>query len=295
MTLAGPHRDDLVFELNNLPAKGYASHGESWSFALALKLASAELLRRDSTSGDPVLILDDVFAELDQSRRRRLAEAVTGYEQVIITAAVFEDVPAVLAAHAIHIHAGAVVDGPPTARATRSRSWLNTVRPPRSTCGSRTSSATRMPHANAPGARPVPQIGSSVPFGAGRDPRGLGETISSLTAQLGWNSPLAQSDLLALLDRTGRGGDREALHPRRHRRGHADRALRVDRLGDTAADDAGRDHDAHRCKSSPTPASPRSVFRGPTPPPGKRVPDQFQGGVHAIPTGRETNQVNPRE
>jgi DNA replication and repair protein RecF len=112
MTLAGPHRDDLVFELNDLPAKGYASHGESWSFALALKLASAELLRRDSSSGDPVLILDDVFAELDQSRRRRLAEAVTGYEQVLITAAVFEDVPAVLAAHAIHIHAGAVVDGP---------------------------------------------------------------------------------------------------------------------------------------------------------------------------------------
>jgi len=79
---------------------------------LALKLASAELRRRESSSGDPVLILDDVFAELDQSRRRRLAEAVTGYEQVLITAAVFEDVPAVLAAHAIHIHAGVVVDGP---------------------------------------------------------------------------------------------------------------------------------------------------------------------------------------
>lgn len=112
MTLAGPHRDDLVFELNNLPAKGYASHGESWSFALALKLASAELLRRDSASGDPVLILDDVFAELDQSRRRRLAAAVTGYEQVLITAAVFEDVPAVLSAHTIHIDAGAVVEAP---------------------------------------------------------------------------------------------------------------------------------------------------------------------------------------
>ncbi|ANP70983.1 DNA replication/repair protein RecF [Cryobacterium arcticum] len=112
MTLAGPHRDDLVFELNALPAKGYASHGESWSFALALKLASAELLRRESSSGDPVLILDDVFAELDQSRRRRLAEAVTGFEQVLITAAVYEDVPAVLAAHTIHINAGAVVDGP---------------------------------------------------------------------------------------------------------------------------------------------------------------------------------------
>ena len=111
MTLAGPHRDDLVFMLNSLPAKGYASHGESWSFALALKLASAELLRRDSVSGDPVLILDDVFAELDQSRRRRLAEAVAGFEQVIITAAVLEDVPEALAAHTVHIRAGAVVDG----------------------------------------------------------------------------------------------------------------------------------------------------------------------------------------
>lgn len=111
MTLAGPHRDDLVFMLNSLPAKGYASHGESWSFALALKLASAELLRRDSVSGDPVLILDDVFAELDQSRRRRLAAAVAGFEQVIITAAVLEDVPEALAAHTIRIRGGAVVDG----------------------------------------------------------------------------------------------------------------------------------------------------------------------------------------
>jgi DNA replication and repair protein RecF len=110
MTLAGPHRDDLVFMLNALPAKGYASHGESWSFALALKLASAELLRRDSASGDPVLILDDVFAELDQTRRRRLAHAVAGFEQVIITAAVLEDVPEALAAHTIHIRGGAVVD-----------------------------------------------------------------------------------------------------------------------------------------------------------------------------------------
>jgi DNA replication and repair protein RecF len=110
MTLVGPHRDDLVFMLNQLPAKGYASHGESWSFALALKLASAELLRRDSASGDPVLILDDVFAELDLSRRRRLAAAVTRFQQVLITAAVLEDVPEELTAHTIHIHAGAIVD-----------------------------------------------------------------------------------------------------------------------------------------------------------------------------------------
>jgi len=111
VSLVGPHRDDLVFMLNRLPAKGYASHGESWSFALALKLASAELLRRDSSSGDPVLILDDVFAELDLSRRRRLAAAVTGFQQVLITAAVLDDVPGELTAHTIHINAGAVVDG----------------------------------------------------------------------------------------------------------------------------------------------------------------------------------------
>lgn len=110
ITLVGPHRDDLVFMLNDLPAKGYASHGESWSFALALKLAAAEILRREATAGDPVLILDDVFAELDQQRRSRLAEAVTGYEQVLITAAVLDDVPEALAAHTIHIRAGEVVD-----------------------------------------------------------------------------------------------------------------------------------------------------------------------------------------
>lgn len=111
ITLVGPHRDDLVFMLNALPTKGYASHGESWSFALALKLASADILRRESASGDPVLILDDVFAELDQQRRSRLAEAVTGYEQVLITAAVLEDIPEALTAHTIHIKAGEVVDG----------------------------------------------------------------------------------------------------------------------------------------------------------------------------------------
>ncbi|RIJ53515.1 DNA replication/repair protein RecF [Clavibacter lycopersici] len=112
LTLVGPHRDDVLFRLNGLPAKGYASHGESWSFALAVKLASAELLRRDSQTGDPVLILDDVFAELDQARRGRLAEAVTGFEQVLITAAVFEDVPAHLAANAVHIRAGEIVEAP---------------------------------------------------------------------------------------------------------------------------------------------------------------------------------------
>ena len=112
ITLVGPHRDDLVLGLNSLPARGYASHGESWSMALALKLASAEILRRDSMSGDPVLMLDDVFAELDQARRSRLAGAVAGFEQVLITAAVYEDVPGALAMHTVRINGGTIVGSP---------------------------------------------------------------------------------------------------------------------------------------------------------------------------------------
>ncbi|QNE45474.1 DNA replication/repair protein RecF [Glaciihabitans sp. INWT7] len=110
ITLVGPHRDDLVLELNSLPARGYASHGESWSFALALKLASAILLRRESSTGDPVLMLDDVFAELDASRRARLAAAVRDFEQVLITAAVFEDVPQELTGNTVHISRGTIVE-----------------------------------------------------------------------------------------------------------------------------------------------------------------------------------------
>lgn len=94
VTLVGPHRDDAVFELNDLPVKGYASHGESWSYALALRLSVAELLRDESSSGDPVILLDDVFAELDARRRAALMSQVSRFEQVIVTAAVEEDVPA---------------------------------------------------------------------------------------------------------------------------------------------------------------------------------------------------------
>jgi DNA replication and repair protein RecF len=92
VSLVGPHRDDLVLSLGDLPAKGYASHGESWSFALGLKLAAYQLLRHD-LGEDPVLILDDVFAELDAGRRERLAAMVADCEQVLITAAVDADVP----------------------------------------------------------------------------------------------------------------------------------------------------------------------------------------------------------
>ncbi|MCW2833153.1 MAG: recF [Nocardioides sp.] len=98
VSLVGPHRDELVLTLGNgdlrLPVKGYASHGESWSFALALRLASYDLLRSDGD--DPILVLDDVFAELDTERRAQLADLVAGAEQVLVTAAVADDVPEAL-------------------------------------------------------------------------------------------------------------------------------------------------------------------------------------------------------
>lgn len=110
LTLVGPHRDDLLLRVRGLPVKGYASHGESWSVALALRLASAELLRADSRLGDPVLILDDVFAELDADRRSRLALLAGDYEQVVVTAAVEEDVPAALRARVVRVEAGTILE-----------------------------------------------------------------------------------------------------------------------------------------------------------------------------------------
>ncbi|MEE6311200.1 DNA replication/repair protein RecF [Plantactinospora veratri] len=94
MTLVGPHRDELTLTLGTLPARGYASHGESWSYALALRLAAYDLLRADGV--EPVLVLDDVFAELDSGRRERLAELVAGASQLLVTCAVADDVPQAL-------------------------------------------------------------------------------------------------------------------------------------------------------------------------------------------------------
>ncbi len=105
--LVGPHRDDLLLSLGDLPAKGYASHGESWSMALGLKLAAYHLLRHD-LGDDPVLILDDVFAELDAGRRARLADLVADCEQVLVTAAVPEDVPATLTGRTLTVTLGEV-------------------------------------------------------------------------------------------------------------------------------------------------------------------------------------------
>ena len=118
ISLVGPHRDELLLTLGHgpgdgssadgvrLPVKGYASHGESWSFALALRLASYDLLRADGD--DPILILDDVFAELDSERRAQLADLVAGAEQVLVTAAVAADVPPALAGARFEVRGGEV-------------------------------------------------------------------------------------------------------------------------------------------------------------------------------------------
>ncbi|MGW6375456.1 DNA replication/repair protein RecF [Rhodococcus sp. NPDC055112] len=107
--LVGPHRDDLELHLGDQPAKGFASHGESWSFALSLRLAAFTLLRADGA--DPVLMLDDVFAELDRTRRTALAAVAADAEQVLITAAVAEDVPAELDARRFGIEAVSTAAG----------------------------------------------------------------------------------------------------------------------------------------------------------------------------------------
>ena len=106
VTLVGPHRDDLILQLGDFPAKGYASHGESWSFAISLKIASLELLK--SQGLDPILILDDVFAELDTNRRARLVQATKLAEQTIVTAAVEGDLPVDLNDVRYHVSNGKV-------------------------------------------------------------------------------------------------------------------------------------------------------------------------------------------
>jgi DNA replication and repair protein RecF len=107
MTLVGPHRDDLVIHLGPAPAKGFASHGESWSLALALKLATFALVRGDGE--DPILILDDVFATLDAPRRAALAAVARSAEQTLITAAVLDDVPAELRGARVEVGGGIAV------------------------------------------------------------------------------------------------------------------------------------------------------------------------------------------
>ncbi len=125
LALVGPHRDDLTLALSGLPARGYASHGESWSLALALRLASLAVLRADGV--EPVLVLDDVFAELDETRRDRLAQLTLSAQQVLITAAVAADVPTVVDGRRFQVTAGenpTVLDGPAEAAASQAAAEL---------------------------------------------------------------------------------------------------------------------------------------------------------------------------
>ena len=166
ISLAGPHRDDLVLSLGELPAKGYASHGESWSFALGLKLAAYQLLRHD-LGEDPVLILDDVFAELDTGRRERLAAMVADCEQVLITAAVDADVPKSLVGQTFAVSLGEVTlrelttrhptPTTPASTSAPSRSWSRAAnRHPATSPTPRTWSTTlqRLPLSAGEGGRP---------------------------------------------------------------------------------------------------------------------------------------------
>ncbi len=108
MTLIGPHRDDMDLTIENKPARTHASQGETWSLALALRLGMAGWIRDTRASGDPIMILDDVFAELDASRREKLVGAIADYEQLIITSAVEEDLPAGLEGYRLDVRAGVV-------------------------------------------------------------------------------------------------------------------------------------------------------------------------------------------
>ena len=106
VSLIGPHRDDLELHLGDFPAKGYASHGESWSMAISLRLASFNLLKNDGA--EPILILDDIFAELDTARRQQLTSVTQMAEQTFITAAVESDLPAELLSKKFYVTPGAV-------------------------------------------------------------------------------------------------------------------------------------------------------------------------------------------
>jgi DNA replication and repair protein RecF len=109
VSLIGPHRDDLHLQLGDFPAKGYASHGESWSMAISLRIGSFNLLKSEGAS--PILILDDVFAELDTSRRIQLMSATKLAEQTFITAAVESDLPTELLTQKFYVTPGVVKKG----------------------------------------------------------------------------------------------------------------------------------------------------------------------------------------
>ena len=287
ITLVGPHRDDVLLILNGLPARGYASHGESWSFALALRLASAELLRAESPTGDPVVILDDVFAELDErgargSRRRRATTSRCSSPRRSRRTC---------RRGSPRTPCGS---GGPGAGARRARRHL-TLPPPLTTT---THAGARRPlteddevylrfrlhrrrsERGAPGPRRRGERPSAArrpsPFGPGREPRGVADVLRSPSPRsLGWDWALAQRR------GHGRRGPRSsarscrALRAGVDRRRRPDRAVRLDGLGDAAAADA-RHVTRLVAALTRTPAWSRS-FPGPNVPSWKRGPRSVPG------------------
>ena len=223
VTLVGPHRDDLTLTLGELPAKGYASHGESWSFALALRLAAYDLLRADGI--EPVLVLDDVFAELDTGRRERLADLVGGASQVLVTCAVDDDVPASLRGRpvrgrarvrcavpderAAHVRPGSAGDGVRADAALGRRPELARAGARRGAGPAQAGRPRRCP----PSAALVRRWrrrrrrrrrrlrGYSGPGPDPRDPQLFGAVLAKLVKARGWQKPAAEATVFGAWER----------------------------------------------------------------------------------------------
>ena len=288
LTLVGPHRDDLVLRVRGLPVQGYASHGESWSVALALRLASAELLRAESRLGDPVLILDDVFAELDAGRRSRLADLVGG-----------------LRAGDRH---GRRRGGCPrgAARADRAgrgraRSWRRRMSEP----DARRRRAPRCPRPSRPicgCAGSSRRHARSASAGAGtrttrtrRSPRaatraGSATCSSDLTREAGWDTQLAREDVVRAWAEVA--GEDTARHTRPVAFSEGTLTVQSDSTAwaQAAAADARRTSSPRSSGGSPMRGCRSSASSGRTFPPGNGVPERFQGVVRAIPTA-EARQI----
>ena len=225
-------------------------------------------------------MLDDVFAELDESRRAQLAAAIGDYEQVLITAAVFDDVPAPLAGHTVHIQrAGAIcartaTDEPTTERAQpehiavylRIRRY-SAIPPLRSGDARRRKRAARDE--------------TSVPYGLGRDRAGSATCSDALTSTLGWDSPIAPRRAAAPMAADRRRRDRRHTPTRSgSSEGVLTVRVRLDGVGDAAPPDGARDHDAHHRAEYPEAGIESvQVSRARTPPPGNAAPEQSQGAV----------------
>ena len=238
VTVVGPHRDDVSLMLGDLPAKGYASHGESWSYALALRLAAYELLRADGI--EPVLALDDVFAELDVGRRDRLADLVGGAQSGARHVRGRSRYPAGVAGRPVR----------------RGRRWRQSCRMRRSqiracrpgcpgpelaravldAAKKQRDQTARAPRAGGTGVGRGKRLrGYSGSGPDPRDPQLFGSVLARLVKNRGWEKPAAEATVFAAWERVRRRGCRGAQPADEAGRRRADHRGRVDGVGDAAA------------------------------------------------------------